>query len=109
MQAAVGKPAVAPQVPAGQSVHAVPASEYLPAGQSVHAVLTVLPAGDDLPAAQDAQTVESVRVFVLAPARAYFPTGQVNVPVQAAVCKPAVDPYVPAGQLEQVVVAPVAE
>jgi hypothetical protein len=100
---ALVKPAVDPYVPAGQSVHAAPASEYLPAAQSVHCAIAVLPAGDDLPAAQDAQTVESVRVFVLAPARAYLPTGQVNVPVQEAVCKPAVDPYVPAGQLEQVV------
>ena len=47
VQAAVDKPAVAPQVPAGQSIQAAPPSEYLPAAQSMHAVLTVLPTGDD--------------------------------------------------------------
>ena len=47
VQAAVDKPAVAPQVPAGQSIQAAPPSEYLPGAQSVHAVLTVLPAVDD--------------------------------------------------------------
>ena len=78
VQAAVVKPAVAPQVPAGQSVHAAPASEYLPAAQSVHCAIAVLPAGDDFPATQEAQTLALVKVFDVAPARAYLPTGQVN-------------------------------
>jgi len=77
-QAAVCKPAVAPHVPAGQSIQAAPPSEYLPAAQAVQAVLTVLPKGDEVPAAQDAHTLTSVRVFDVAPARAYFPIGHVN-------------------------------
>ena len=78
MQAAVCKPAEAPHVPAGQSIQGAPPSEYLPAAQSVHAAIAVLPEGDEVPAAQDAQTAGSVRVFDVAPARAYLPIGHVN-------------------------------
>ena len=35
-------------------------------------------------------------MFDLAPASAYFPTGQVIVPLQAAVESPCIDPYFPA-------------
>jgi len=76
---------------------------------SVHAAIAILAAGDDLPATQEAQTVGSVRVLILAPARAYFPAGQVIIPVHVALVKRVDDPYVPAGQLEQVVVEPAAE
>jgi hypothetical protein len=66
-------------------------------------VFAILPAGDEKPAAQEAQTLELVKVFDVAPARAYFPIGQVIVPVHEALVKRVVDPYVPAGQLEHVV------
>ena len=90
-------------LPAAQLIHAVPPVEYVPAAHEVHAVFAVLPAGDEKPAAQEAQTLELVKVFDVAPARAYLPTGQVKVPVHEAVVKRVVDPYVPAGQLIQVV------
>jgi hypothetical protein len=38
----------------------------------------MLPAGDEKPAEQEAQTFASVKVFDGAPARAYLPTGQVS-------------------------------
>ena len=78
VQAAVCKPAVAPHVPAGQSIQAVPPVEYLPAGQIVQALLIILPEGDEKPGEQDAHTLASVRVLDVAPARAYFPTGHDN-------------------------------
>ncbi len=45
----------------------------------------MLPAGDEKPAEQEAQTLELVKVFDVAPERAYLPAGQVIVPLQVAV------------------------
>jgi hypothetical protein len=39
----------------------------------------MLPAGDEVPAAQEAQTFTLVSVFEGAPATAYLPAGQVKV------------------------------
>jgi len=44
----------------------------------VHALLIMLPEGDDVPAEQEEQTLASVKVFDVAPARANFPEGQVK-------------------------------
>jgi hypothetical protein len=90
-------------LPAGQFVHAVPPVEYVPTPHCVQAELVMLPEGDEKPAEQEAQTLELVKVFEVAPARAYLPAGQVIVPLQVAVVNLVVDPYVPAGQLEQLV------
>ena len=66
-------PAVAPNVPAGQSVQpGSPASEYLPAGHNVEAESAPVPAGHALPAGHG--------------------------PLHAAEVRPAVAPNVPAGQ-----------
>ncbi len=67
----------------------------------------MLPASDEKPAEQEAQTLVLVKVFDVAPGRAYLPAGQVIVPVQVAVVNLVVDPYVPAGQLMQLVNPPV--
>ena len=69
----------------------------------MQALEAVLPAGDIVPAEQEPQTLESVNVLDWAPARAYFPSGHVMVPVQDEDVSPVVEPYVPARQLEQVV------
>ena len=63
----------------------------------------VLPAGDIELAAQEAQTLASVNVFDVAPARAYLPSGQVTSPVQSLEVSPVVEPYFPAGHLAQTV------
>ena len=52
--------------------------ENVPAEHCVQAVFIMLPEGDDVPAAQEAQTFSSVKVFDVAPARAYLPIGQVK-------------------------------
>ncbi len=69
--------------------------------QATQAVFTVLPSAEEVPAGQEAQTVASVVVEDVAPARAYLPIGQVTVPEQALVGSPVVDPYLPAGQTRQ--------
>ncbi len=84
-------------VPAIQFTHAVPPVEYLPAKHCVQAAIDVLPAKDEVPAAQDAQTLELVKVFDVAPARAYFPIGHDND--RQAPPLPVV--YVPAAHCEQ--------
>ena len=50
-----------------------------------------------LPASQIAQTAVDVTSSNVAPATAYFPTGQVIVPLQVGDFNPVVAPYVPAG------------
>ena len=66
-------------MPAGQFVQdGSPDSEYLPSAHAVQALLTVLPEAELVPAVQEAQTLESVKVFDVAPARAYLPAGQVK-------------------------------
>jgi hypothetical protein len=64
----------------------------------VHAV----PAAEDVPAGQLAQTVDSVHKLDVAPITGYFPRGQDTSSVQAAVGSPVVDPYLPAGHGEHV-------
>ena len=68
----------------------------------------MLPAIDVLPAGHFAQTVVRDRSLLdETPATAYLPAAQVIVPVQVADVKPAVLPYVPAGQLTQAPPAPI--
>jgi hypothetical protein len=101
-------------------VHAVPAVEYLPAPHCVQAELMVLPEGDEKPEEQEAQTFASVKVFDVAPGRAYLPTGHVSgrqeppLPVeyvpaiqsmQLALDVLPADEDLPAGQLVQTVPA----
>ena len=50
-----------------------------------------------LPASQTAQTAVEVTSSNVAPATAYFPTGQVIVPLQVGDFNPVVAPNVPAG------------
>jgi hypothetical protein len=64
-------------------------------------VLSVLPSADEVPAGQEAQTVASVVVEDVAPARAYLPIGQVTGPEQSAEERPVIEPYFPAGQTRQ--------
>jgi hypothetical protein len=51
-----------------------------------------------VPAGQNVQTLPSVRVFDVAPGRAYLPDGHVTVPEQEEVVLPPV-PNVPAGHI----------
>jgi len=90
-------------------IHPVPPVEYVPAEHCIHAVFAILPAGDENPAAQEAQTLELVKVFDVAPARAYFPIGQIIVPVHVALVRPGVDPYFPAAHGVHAVVEPAVE
>jgi len=76
-QALEDKPAVEPNVPAGQGVQVDPMVEYVPTGQSEHALIAMLPLIDVFPAEQLAQTVESVVSDEGAPAMEYFPAGQI--------------------------------
>jgi hypothetical protein len=50
-----------------------------------------------LPASQTAQTAVEVTSSDVAPATAYFPTGQVIGPLQVGDFNPVVDPNVPTG------------
>ena len=61
-----------------------------------------VPAAEDVPAGQLAQTVDSVHKFDVAPITGYFPRGQVTSPVQPAVGSPVDAPYLPAGHGEHV-------
>jgi len=82
-------------VPEQEAVSSPVSEPYVPAGQNVH---DVEPANEYEPVAQIPQTVESLTVLEVAPARALLPAGHETVPVQVATWRPVVEPYVPAGQ-----------
>ena len=75
-----------------QSTQADP-DHFFPAPQEIHAPELVLPAGEVVPALQEAQVVASVFNAEVAPARAYLPSiHAVMVPEQVADVRPCVDP-----------------
>jgi hypothetical protein len=108
LQVETERPGSEPYLPAGHRLQVAEAVlvEYEPAGQFVQSPIATLPDTEIFPAAQLAQTAARVRSDEVALATAYFPAGQVIGPVQVATWRPVDEPYVPAGQGEQVATLP---